>query len=242
MIKEALAYFKEQLEPNIIGVDGIQYSDKQLIQVKPKRRSINGLMLNSLTSFFDFTVNQAVNEFKDEKLFILVHNFREVSLYTGLVDESRDLIVSANCDKEYFSSDRYHDAENFIIDCLTHFEHTDTLKQLLSVVGNVKEEHVSNTSDDGVTQKVTVAKGLSMVESASLPKFLKLKMYTTFPEIEQPELTYFLRAKDGPAFGLWLVQNDEWKLDTAFDIANFLKSSENEDKKSLSDFGIDVYV
>ena len=54
---------------------------------------------------------------------------------------------------------------------------------VLAYVGNVKSELVQGTSDDGVSQEVTVKSGIASVKKVVLPNPVTLRPYRTFNEV-----------------------------------------------------------
>lgn len=125
-----------------------------------------------------------------------------------------------------FQFGQYYDVENFIIAMQSMFVQDETTAMILKVVGNVKDEGVSNFSDDGVTQKVTAKTGISIVGSVNVPNPVILRPYRTFIEVEQPASMFVFRMKGGqgeqPKCALFEADGRMWRLSAINTIAGWL--------------------
>jgi hypothetical protein len=94
-------------------------------------------------------------------------------------------------------------------------------------VGNIKEENVRQTGDDGVTQTVTAKSGIARVEDVSVPNPVHLAPFRTFREVSQPLSPFVLRMKQGregglPTVALFEADGGKWKLDAIQFIRDYL--------------------
>jgi hypothetical protein len=105
------------------------------------------------------------------------------------------------------------------------FEKTDDLVKILEVVGNVKEENVSNYSDDGVTQSVVARKGIARVENVVVPNPVVLVPYRTFMEIQQPASKFVFRMSDGPQAAIYEADGGAWELEAMMSIKKYLQEN-----------------
>jgi hypothetical protein len=119
-------------------------------------------------------------------------------------------------------------AEVFIIGLQSNFVSTPELETVLRLVSNLSSDLNVNIADDGISQKVTVNKGVSMKEAVVPPRRVKLMPYRTFPEIAQPESEFVLRIKGetGAAPGVALFEADGgvWKNEAMIGIKNYLEN------------------
>src|SRR5690606_11961476 len=93
-------------------------------------------------------------------------------------------------------------------------------------LGNVRTEASVGTSDDGVTQKVEVKAGISMVGMAEVPNPVTLAPYRTFHDVTQPESPFVLRVKmEGErAFAaLFEADGGRWQQTAVQEIAAWLE-------------------
>lgn len=119
--------------------------------------------------------------------------------------------------------------EDMVIGLQTRFLPTEARAAVLRVVGTIKEDAVSTSNDDGVTQTVTASAGTVLVGSTNLPNPVELQGYRTFRDIKQPTVPYVLRGKKSPHAGampsvaLFEADGGAWQLGTIADIHNWLK-------------------
>ena len=65
-----------------------------------------------------------------------------------------------------FAFGRFMSAEEFIVGLLTNFVATPDLTELLRIASNLSAEQVTISDDDGVSQKVTMRKGVILKGSS----------------------------------------------------------------------------
>lgn len=115
-----------------------------------------------------------------------------------------------------FKFDAFHQHEDFIIGLQAKFTPDEDLTAVLEVVSSIKDNQVTISEDDGVSQKITASKGATMDRRAALPNPVVLRPYRTFREIEQPRSPFILRARDAgnglPALALFESDGGQWKL------------------------------
>lgn len=136
----------------------------------------------------------------------------------------RDLLVADNFLGTFKSQ------EEMVIGLQTRFVPTEARAAVLRVVGTIKEDAVSTSNDDGVTQTVTASAGTVLVGSTNLPNPVELQGYRTFRDIRQPSVPYVLRGKKGqngamPNVALFEADGGAWQLGTIADIHNWLKEN-----------------
>lgn len=119
--------------------------------------------------------------------------------------------------EEQHSIGRWQDHEAFVIWVQSEFVDTPERSQLLRFVGNVSDENVKTSIEDGVTQVATVRSGVSAAlrAEAGFTNPVKLRPYRTFREIEQPESSFIFRMKKGSSgliMALFQADGSGWKL------------------------------
>ncbi len=186
------------------------------------------LALNTLTGLVDYVNKVAIVDGLDgtvkARIFLQVVSHREVRVLSGL-DESyqtRDVLAVATAEQLFadrFKFEAYLSAETFIIGLQANFAKTKERDELLALVGNIREQAVKNTDDDGVSQTVTAKQGVSLATEAKLPNPVTLVPYRTFREVGQPESTFILRAQGSdktqegkPSLALFEADGGAWKL------------------------------
>jgi len=122
-----------------------------------------------------------------------------------------------------FEFGRWHDMETFIIGLQAAFVHTGELAAVLKLIGNVKDEAVRQTTDDGVTQSVVAKQGAVMVAEVPVPNPVTLAPYRTFREVYQPESRFILRLRSGgPTCALFEADGGAWKLEAVAAVKTWL--------------------
>jgi len=108
----------------------------------------------------------------------------------------------------------------------TLFVETPERAQVLAIVGNLKEEQVRQSDDDGITQTVTGRAGIVLGKDVKIPNPVSLRPYRTFREVEQPESKFVLRLTQGKEgelpCALFEADGGAWKLEAMLKIRTYL--------------------
>jgi len=220
MIKEALQYIVGLGKTEIVEIDGHKYSTSGLNFIK-ELSPIN-LQVSTLTGLVDY-VRANIDSFKSYYL-IQVVDHEEVRLLSPLKkDMSRDCFILAKAETPRITFNSPVNAENFNIMLQSCFLQNEDRATILKIVGNIKEENVRTTGDDGVSQTVTAKVGIAKVADVVVPNPVTLVPFVTFAEIEQPEIKYVFRMQDGPRAALYEADGGAWKLKTMLAIKEYLR-------------------
>lgn len=211
MIKEALEYIVGLRKPDIVSIDGEDYSDKALHRIcwNPKADSIQ---MTTLSSFVDY-MKANIDEMS-KKMIVHVTSPTKVLLYSQLdEDRQREYLVEVSAQVPTFEYGRYYNQENFIIALQSKFLENDDRDLLLKFAGTVEAGTVANYGDDGVTQKATVKTGIASKGDCIVPNPVKLKPYRTFIEVDQPESAFVFRMRQGSGVECAIFEADggAWK-------------------------------
>lgn len=130
---------------------------------------------------------------------------------------------------EAFKFGNYMDAESFNVALQTLFEDDEQRAAVLATVGNMREETAQKFDDDGVTQAVTAAHGVSLGRIKPVPNPVTLRPFRTFREVEQPASKFVLRVKGGgqgtmPTCALFEADGGAWKLSAIKAVAEYLRA------------------
>lgn len=219
MIKEALQYIVGLGKTEVVEIDGHKYSTAGLNQIK--ELSPSNLQISTLTGLVDY-VKANIDSFKRDWL-IQVLNYEEVRLLSPLKkDMSRDCFILAKAETPRITFNSPVNAENFNIMLQSCFLQNDDKATILKVIGNIKEENVRTTGDDGISQTVIAKVGIAKVADVVVPNPVILVPFMTFAEIEQPEIEYVFRMKDGPSAALYEADGGAWKLKAMLAIKEYL--------------------
>lgn len=220
-LKEALKYAVDLAEPAIFDFDFGTYSDKGLQRVTaPKTETLNVTTLTALVEY----VKQNKDALPLTDLTVHVVSPTEVQLLSRLVDAQtrRERYVSAKPELPFIQFGNLYNNENFNILMQSAFQDTEDKKIILKVVGNIIDKAVRQTSDDGVTQAVTIKTGVTNVDNVVVPNPVTLKPYRTFTEVEQPESKFIFRMREGGNCMLVEADGGAWKRDAMENIKGFL--------------------
>ncbi|MDD4390211.1 MAG: hypothetical protein PHW03_05345 [Eubacteriales bacterium] len=181
------------------------------------------IAINTLTGIIDFVPS--------DNTMIHVVNHKEVRLIGKDFDNenwlTRSTFLTALHESPVFRFGQFYSVEDFIISLQSMFVQDETTALILKLVGNVKDEGVSNYCDDGVTQQVKAKTGISLVSDVPVPNPVTLRPYRTFMEIEQPASTFVFRMQGGkgqtPSCALFEADGRMWRLTAIQSIKSWLK-------------------
>lgn len=233
MIAQAIQKLLDIANPQLITTCGKTYSSKPIHPVyEPKPDTINISSLTGLVDYYNGEGKSVLYEAGDiGPGFFHVKNFNAVSLLSNLHGswKQRTCLATANADLfEPFTFNRFLSHEEFMIGLQTRFIQTDITRQLLQLLGNIKDSAVKTMVDDGVSQKVQTNQGISLVEEIKLPNPVALKPFRTFVEVDQPESLFVLRLQAGaqgkmPSCALYEADGGAWKVEVMAGIMRWLE-------------------
>lgn len=211
MDKDAIKYLVEDCkETEIFEIDGKNYSSRGLHEVEePMATEIS---VCTLSGFMDF-VNDFCKNRADGYPIIKINSPTKVVLISRLFGpfKQRETFISCTPDLPHITFGHFMDGESFNIMLQSMFVDEYDRKDVLKLAGNVKEENVKSTRDDGISQEVVAKAGIARVENVTVPNPVTLSPYRTFVEIEQPESPFVFRMADGPRFALFEADGGWWR-------------------------------
>ncbi len=199
---------------------------KELEFTKYREDTVNLSTLTSLADFIEVNPN-----FLDlEGAFVVINKDLSVSLLSSPDDDhrKRTLFAHAQFELEQFSFNRFIEAELFNILLQTLFIYDQPAQNLFTIASKLQIDEGITISDDGLTQNVTVKKGMSAASAvgATVATRVQLKPYRIFPECDQPASQFLTRIKgdkeSGAYVGLWETDGGMWRVEAANNIANKL--------------------
>jgi len=229
----AVQAIKDSEKTEVIQVGSASFLTRPVYD--PPREPVPAtLKINTLTGLIDY-VNKGPDAVTGDDNGLMVHvvNERQVDVISGLFGraEQRKPYATATADAVLSKSDfrfgEFYDCESFVIKLLSLFGDFDGRAAVLRIVGNIKEESVRQTGDDGITQTVTAKSGIARVEEVAVPNPVHLAPFRTFREVTQPLSPFVLRMKQGrdgglPTVALFEADGGKWKLDAIALIRDFL--------------------
>lgn len=233
MLKEAIKFFLDlSIKPDerfidIVDADGNTRTfavdiDGNSKEIKPLiNRAAEALRINTLTGLVEYV--KANIERIDSKLYLQI--FDETTVYLkGVLDSAggRETLVVAEAIVPKFHYGHFLNTEELIIAFQSKFTPTKDRELLLKVVGNVKEENVRKTGDNGVSQAVTIKTGVASADDVLVPNPVTLSPYRTFLEVNQPESAFIFRMKDGPSGAIFEADGGAWRNQAISNVREYL--------------------
>lgn len=225
--QKALEYLVGPGKVQIIEINNQKYSPLALSHIKEPK--VEGIKVNSLTGLVDYLKSKFdESAFKGTMVHVISENY--VKLISNIMkDSGRETYMAASALNPTFNFGNYYGVESFIIAMQSCFVPNDDSAQILKVVGNIREEAVKQTSDDGISQAVMAKSGIATVEMVSVPNPVILAPYRTFIEVEQPASKFVFRMKQGqggsgPSCALFEADGGAWRLEAMKRIKSFLEA------------------
>lgn len=229
MIKEAIEYLLKLKRPEIINVDERNYSTLDINPVyEPESEPIKVFSLSSLIDYLREDPDKNAEKIKIVRIVSPVEVVVESSIFGNFKQREKYIIADYSNLIPNIAIGSYVSIEQFIIMLKSKFIKTDTLDQIIKIVGNVSDENVTNYNDDGITQKVTAKTGIARVSEIPIPTKINLIPYRTFIEVKQPESEFLLRAKKYGGeieFAIFEADGGAWKRDAIDNISNYLRET-----------------
>jgi hypothetical protein len=233
VIKEAIKYLLDlTIKPDARFVDVVDSNGNNRVfvvdsegasrEIKPQiSRATQPLHINTLTGLIGYI--KANLERTNANFFLQVFDEKTVYL-KGVLDSegSREILVEVNAIVPKFDYGYFHGSEELIIALQSKFTATNDRDLLLKVVGNVKEENVRTTGDNGISQAVTIKTGVASADAVLVPNPVQLAPYRTFLEVEQPTSSFIFRMKDGPKGAIFEADGGAWRNQAIFNVCEHL--------------------
>lgn len=234
--KEAIEQLQDSSqEPQVIEMEGFNYlitpqsmNAKAHTPVKP-----DCLIIGSLTGLVEYLKNAdpAAELWKEGDRYVIhIANYNNVTLQSGLhpMHMIRRTFISAQVAGNKFPFERFFTTDQFIIALMSNFVDNDKSRELLEFVSSIRADSSREEVDRGVSQAVTVKKGITTLGDAIVPNPVALQPYVTFAEIPQPIRQYVFRIRQGKAedpimCGLFPIESNMWKTSVTDDIRDYFK-------------------
>lgn len=228
MIKDALHYLVGLKDAKVIDLGGKNYSTEPLHYIPPvldPTPCAQAVPIKTLTGLVDYIKNKVDNI--SDPLVVHIVSPTEVSVYSELrLDMKRHNFISCKAWTPEIAYERFMDVENFNIMVQSCFLPNEHSAAVLKVVGNIVEENVSSTSDDGISHKVTAKAGIARVAEIDVPNPVILCPFRTFAEVGQPESKFVFRMRGGDGNGvkaaIFEADGGIWKIYAMQNVKEYL--------------------
>lgn len=205
----------------IVNVGGHDYTAAKLTPViyNPKPAE---LTVHNLRGFCGFINNDIDKLISGKPHLIIVNGPKSVDLMSAVddIEQRRTILVHAEINRalKEFPFGEFLDQEEFAIAFRSLFVpgKKDDFDYVLSYASKLVGGTQIDGDDDGITQKVTVRRGLSgaLKDREELKPIVKLTPYRTFREAKQPESEFLLRVRldknEAPTVALFEADGGAW--------------------------------
>lgn len=232
MLKELYEAVRRDARPEAVLINGQQYTTGDVRPVLEKEPRC--LDVTTLTALVDYlTAN--VDKLDVAALICHVESPESVAILSKLSENGfnqRKAFVRAKLEQMQLRLNAFLPGEEFNILLQSCFIEPDDPPKatdrgmVIKYAANVTTTVEANTEDDGVTQAVTVRKGIAGKGVDRLPNPVTLRPYRTFTEVEQPASRFVFRCKDSDGVKFALVEADggAWKGEAMRNIKAFMES------------------
>lgn len=212
MIKEAIQFIMGFRDVEVIDHNNVKYSNQQLIKL-PELKA-DHVSTKSLASIVDLVSSELDHSrIADLKIIIQVEGPTRVKVFTSLGENlDRKELYAATAEVPTLQLNSFIDLEAMNIHLKSCFVPAEQRENLILLLGNVKEEAVKTSSDDGFSQSVVARTGIASVSNVQVPSIVKLTPFRAFLEIDQPESEFLCRMQSGPKVALFEADGGSWKL------------------------------
>lgn len=225
------------MEPKIIDINGDKYlfDGERLIYIKPIMpedepfpSTMRFFTLDGVVDYIENNTEHLIpDEENGERLILQVEDHKTVRLLSQPDKYSKRRHVIAECvaHAPEITYSRYMDVESFNTMLLSMFIPTESRETLFAVVKSLTKEQNCNTTDDGVSQVVTVKQGVSMASNVIFKNPVPLKPMRTFTEVDQPESNFTMRIDEDARAALFEADGGAWKNDAVANIKSYLETA-----------------
>lgn len=220
MIKDALQYIIGLKEPFLKEIGGGTYTDKPLTRITdPLPTALN---VTTLTALFDY-IGDNKDELSLDGMMLHINSPTDVALISALnQDANREIYVKSNAIIPSFAFGKFYDSESFNIAIQAMFVDDDDRAAIIRMAGNLMEEGIKTSTDDGMTQTAVVKTGVKVVGYEAVPNPVTLRPYRTFIEVEQPASKFVFRIREGGQLALFEADGGAWRNEAMRNIKEYL--------------------
>ena len=230
MIQKALQYLVGLKDNKTYEINGKTYSDNPLAIIEAPRFYRKTIQFGSLDAIVKM-VKAEIADYTDgtEPVFIQVKDYKRVAVFTRPDDQERRLLpYEAECDDAEFR-EGWRDQDKAIIELRSRFLPTDDTGYLLDLLSRINNDQGVRTEDNGVSQVVTVKKGVTLVGSETVKPRLTLQPFRTFREVPQPVSDFILRLDDEGRVGIFEADGGIWKMEAKDNIRDYFEHELREE-------------
>lgn len=222
LVKVGMARAQAEETPTILEINGHKYTAyrgqlSRVQTVKPDREEKPDTFdAFSLSGLVDYIRTDVDGIFQDPAVrhTVRVVNPTLVEVLTPIHGfyKERDLIARCSALTPRINFGGYMDVDEFQIMLQAKFMESANRALVLQLSGSLRKEQSNQIADDGVSQKVTINRGVATADDVIVKNPVTLKPLRTFHEVEQPESPFILRFNEDAKAALFEGDGGAWQL------------------------------
>jgi hypothetical protein len=194
-------------DARVLKIGAVEYSTAALVDLRkpePEPRAVEMTTLQGLADFARATASGTIDGYAADRdgVFVQVVSPEQVDLCTGIFGEFHQRVVLARSRAitGAFKFGAWLTPEVFTTLLLSQFEPDEDRARVFELTGTVESGASIATADDGVSQMVTVRRGIERrLEAVGPGRMFHLRPFATFAEVPQPRRPFILRMQPGNA-------------------------------------------
>lgn len=232
LIQTGMRAQKAEEKPLVLDIEGhkyVAYKGKiELVKVvKPEpEEKPEPFYAFSLQGLVDYILTDVDGHFKSpsKRHIVRVVDTRTVEVITPIYGfyKTRDRIAVCKALVPDIPFDRYLEIDDFQIMVQTRFAESTNRDLILQLAGCVRKEQTLQTADDGVSQKITINRGVVTAGDVVVKNPVTLRPLRTYYEVEQPESPFIIRFNEDAEAALFEGDGGAWKLKAVENIRSWL--------------------
>jgi hypothetical protein len=232
MEKGVATEIRDLSAPTLLEVDGKQFSRDtlKLVTHDPRPEAVKAFTLTAIKDYLASDIDMAITE--EIPLILHVESPTIVTVKgpaNGPYLKRTSLLTVSPPERQRYPFGQYMEADQFIVSLQTMFEETPDRAYLLKLCSRIVAGKEITREDDGVTQVVTVKKGVALKESVDIKPRVDLAPFRSFNELPQPISSFLFRVQGGdeddpPKCSLFEADGGEWQIKAILAIRDWLKA------------------
>ena len=226
-LKDAIDRIAEMARPFVMEVDGRKYCSANMREVEGQGEKPETYQVDTLDALIQLVRTEGTKTY--ERLYVRVKDPRTVVVDSGYIATSQEFydrasLYQAVTDVPSITYGRAMVAERAVIELQSLYEATGDRDYLLALLSHIDTSQGVSTMDNGVTQEVSVRRGVALKEQQTVQPIVHLQPYRTFLEVAQPASDFLLRVDNGGCPALYEADGGAWKLEAKRNIAGYLSA------------------
>jgi len=235
MIKDALEFMFSRGKNDIFQREfhGLTYTNRHLDPILPPHlHKPEAIHIRSLAGLVDYIDSERYGELEGVPLILYVVDHATVRLVSALYPDnfnSRFAYAQATADIDRYEFGKWNTQDDFILSLLSLFVQTEATNSLRKMISKISLDSKVEVEDNGASQRVSYKSGIAIMDSMKIESPIMLQPYSTFLEVDQPEIGCVCRVgKDGPEgkvpyVKLTVADGGMWKLTAMARVKKWLK-------------------